>query len=881
MEKKEKKKNRPARTGRVRAFLNKILNGTHLHYSCFLPGDARSFSAVAMRSFFSGVTVSESQKSVVRDLPPDAVVVYVTKDKNNLEYLFSHFRYQTEGIAFPEIGLDYKTFLWQPVSRIFKMMLAGLAYLKAMKSLPDPYKTGYIKDALLGGRSGMLSLIEKKGFRRRFVKKRVDPVQYLLETQQNTDRPIFLVPQLMFFSKMAPHDTPKLLDILLGTEEKPGRIKKAVAIFKNPGKIFVEMSDPVSLKEFISRGRNRDKSPQSQAIALRQELLDILNHHRQAITGPVIKSKAELKELVLTSPHLRKFMASHSETYDLSMRDILGKADGHLDEIAANYKAATVKLGNVGVKWIFDAMFEGISLNRDVLERVKKMSLKGPVVLIPCHKSHIDYLVMSHIMYSQNMPCPHIAAGVNLSFWPLGAFFRTGGAFFLRRTFKGDPLYSKVFAQYIHTLLNEGFPIEFFIEGGRSRTGKLLGPKLGFLSILLDAYKSGACPDLIFAPVFVGYDRVLEEKAYVREIEGEEKESENLSQVIKARKFLKKKYGRIYIKFHEPISLNEFLAEKSLSLKQMSPETFHSFCSDFGHRVITAIDSVAVVTPHAVVAAALLNCEKKRFSADRLQSHIDTYMSYLMAQSVNLSDTLLISPSHATARAVDEYADRKFIERHIPGGGDKDGEPQQARFVVNPAKRGILDYYKNNCVSCFIPAAYTALAILEKDSFQFSTDGMAGKWDFLQDLFQREFFLEPDRSSESFMGANLKIFMEEGILSPHASMPDSYQITSEGFRKLRLFAGFVMTYFESYLIALRYLAKAPEKQVKTRDALKKISTLGNRMYKTDQIERPEALSDINYKNALAFFASQGIESEKDAEKNSFYETRIKLYINLL
>lgn len=879
MKKKEKKKNRPTRTGRVRILLNKMLNGTHRHYSCFLPGDVKSFSAAALKSFFSGITVSESQKSALRGMPPDAVVVYVTKDKNNLEYLFSHFRYQTEGIAFPEIGLDYKIFLWQPVSRIFKMALAGLAYMKAMRSMPDPYKTGYVKDALLGGRAGMLSLIEKKGFRRRFVKKRVDPVQYLLEIQRDTGRPIFLVPQLMFFSKMAPHDTPKLLDILLGTEEKPGRIKKMVAIFKNPGKIFVEMSDPVSLKKFIAR--RRDQSPQSQAIALRQELLDILNHHRQTITGPVIKSRAELKEIVLTSPDLRKFMASHSETYDLSVSEILGKADGHLDEIAANYKPATVKLGNIGVKWIFDAMFEGISLNRETLERVKKMSLKGPLVVIPCHKSHIDYLVMSYILYSQNMPCPHIAAGVNLSFWPLGPFFRSGGAFFLRRTFKGDTLYSKVFAQYIHTLLAEGFPIEFFIEGGRSRTGKLLGPKLGFLSILLDAYRNGACPDLIFAPVFVGYDRVLEEKAYVREIEGEEKESENLSQVIKARKFLKKKYGRIYIKFHEPISLNKFLAQKGLSLKKMGPGAFQSFCVDFGHRVITAIDRVAVVTPHAVVAAALLNCEKKRFSAERLQNHIDTYMSYLMARSVNLSDTLLMSPRHAAARAVDEYADRKFIDRHIPDGDGKDGEPGQARFAVNPGKRGILDYYKNNCVSCFIPAAYTALAILQKDSFQFSTDGMAGQWDFLQNLFQREFFLEQDRSSKSFMGANLKIFVEEGILSPQASRPDSYQITSKGFRKLRLFAGFVMTYFESYLIVLRYLAKAPDKQMKTRDALKKITAVGNRMYKTDQIERPEALSEINCKNALAFFASRGIESEKDADKIPFYETRIKRYINLL
>ena len=142
------------------------------------------------------------------------------------------------------------------------------------------------------------------------------------------------------------------------------------------------------------------------------------------------------------------------------------------------------------------------------------MALRGPVVYIPSHKSHVDYLILSYMLYHHDLPCPLIAAGKNLSFWPMGPLFRRGGAFFIRRSFRGAVLYSRVFAEYVHTILDEGYSVEQFIEGGRSRTGKLLMPKLGLLSILLNAQKNGACEDLIFVPVSIGYDRVLEEKSY-------------------------------------------------------------------------------------------------------------------------------------------------------------------------------------------------------------------------------------------------------------------------------------------------------------------------------------------------------------------------------
>ena len=506
------------------------------------------------------------------------------------------------------------------------------------------------------------------------------------------------------------------------------------------------------------------------------------------------------------------------------------------------------------------------------------MSKEGPVIFIPCHKSHIDYLILSYLLYNNNMPCPHVAAGKNLSFWPMGPIFRWGGAFFIRRTFRGAVLYSKVFSEYIHNLLAEGFNIEFFIEGGRSRTGKLILPKLGLLSILLNAYKNGACEDLIFSPIFIGYDRVLEESSYLHEIEGKEKQPENFMQVIKARKFLNKRYGRIYIQFHDPLSLKDLLLQYGTPIENMSSKEFNILCRNLGHRVINAINNVSVVTPHAIVAAAILNCAKKSFSFDHLMSHAETYMDYLLSQKAKLADTLILDPVSTIERVLDTYVQRKFLDKVTEDSGDL---LTDALFKINENKRPNLEYYKNNCISFFVPAAIAALSILVKDAFQFSASDLHDDYNFLQYLFKYEFAYDVDKTPEYFVRKNLKAFIDEAILMPHPKLPDTYNLTSFGFRKLQLFSRFLKPYFESYWIVLNYFMKYPQNSIKAKERLKKIETIGNHMYKKKEIERKEALSTINYNNGIEFFNYNGVKGSDDNEKILFYADGIHKFLNCL
>ena len=413
-----------------------------------------------------------------------------------------------------------------------------------------------------------------------------------------------------------------------------------------------------------------------------------------------------------------------------------------------------------------------------------------------------------------------------------------------------------------------------FIEGTRSRTGKLIMPKLGFLSILLNAYKNGACEDLLFAPVYIGYDRVLEEKSYLHEMEGGKKKDENFLQVLNARKFLKNRYGKIYIKFSDPISINAILDQDNLTLAEMSQKEQNALCRNLGHRIINAINTVTVVTPHALLASALLNSNKKRLTYKELLADAEMYLNHLTMQQTNISDTLVMNHVHAMDNALESYVGRKLVERISE---DRSALLEASQFTVNVDKRPILEFYKNNCIAFFIPAAFTALIILDKDAFQFSASDLHADYAFLQDFFKYEFAFDVDLAPGFYVRKTIKSFIDDAIIIPHPTLPETYNITSAGFRKLKLHARFLSTYFESYGIVLKYFKKHERNDISSKDRLKTIQKSGNRMYKAKSVERIESISKVYFQNGINFFSTHGIKGAEDVEKIEYYDEIIQRY----
>jgi glycerol-3-phosphate O-acyltransferase len=853
------------------------LGGHHDYYACGLQSDwgAFSFVSLILRSLFSHVALNATQIEFLKALPEKAVVVYASKYKSSFEYLFYHLRYKEEGLPFPQIGFDYNVLAWQRLSRLLRVLVSHIDHFITHKALPDPYISGFFKRELRSGRTAFLPLVE--GFHHRFVKAKHDPLTFLIEFQRETIRPVFIVPQWLLFSKK-PQDAPLgLVDVFFGSEENPGLLRRWFAILRTPQKAFAEISEPLNLQDFLDEPENRTRTTEQMSFVLRRRILDQMNRHRQSITGPVLKTRDELKELVLRNDRFQGFLKNYGKAGKKDLVELHAKADAGLDEIAADYSPRLIQVLCMIFGWIWKTMFDGVALDMEGLGRVKRAATEAPVVFVPCHRSHFDYLILPYLLITNNMPCPHVAAGQNLGFWPMGPFIRKGGAFFIRRSFHGARLYAKVFSEYVRVLVQQGFNIEFFIEGGRSRTGKMILPKTGLLTILMDAYKSGACEDLMFAPVFVGYDSLLEESALLSEVEGTQKQQESFSQLIRARKFLNKQHGRVYVQFDEPISLKALVSNAGVSLEEMEPKEYQALGRNLAYRIISAINRISVVTPQALTAAAILNQPKRNFSRNDLMTYVDTYLNYLIFHNRCLSENL-DDPVRAVQSVLDIYTNRKLVEKQKTTKQTAVSLGNQ-RFVVPENKRLNLEYYKNNSIHHFVPAAYTALAILSYDAFQFSASALHADYNFLQEFFKYEFAYDVDQPPAFKVRKTLKAFIDDAVLMPHPALPDTYSITSAGFRKLLRFASFLKTYFESYWVVLKVLKAYGRRELVKKERMKKIRSLGTKMYKREEIERRESRSNINYENGLAFFNFKGIRGKEDHEGIQFYHDVIEKYLS--
>ncbi len=861
-------------TTKISAFFS---NKNNLH-TCYIPSKRGFISNFFLKKIFSRVTINTNLESLKKEIDDDSIIIYASKNRSFFEYLFFNIRFQDEILPNPEIGMEYSTYFWQPLRRIFKIYISQLNFFLRNFKLPNPYKSDYIKEELLKNKAAFIPLVGKKAFYKRFIESKTDAIKYLIELQKSTDRKVYIIPEIITYNLKPRKTKVSIYSILFGTVDDPGKIRRLLGMVKNKKNTFVELSEPVCIKDFINQPKFKHLDEKHLSIVLRKHLINEINTQTQSIKGPVHKSRDEIKESILTEDCLEEFMKTHAEEENLTIQEVHKKADSYVDEIQSNYSQWWINLYYIVLTWMFKNIFEGIVIDDKGLRKVKEASKKAPLIMVPCHKSHLDYLILSYVMYTNNMPCPHIAAGKNLSFFPLGTIFRGGGAFFLRRTFKGVPLYSKVFSAYVEKLILEGFNIEFFIEGGRSRTGKLLSPKIGLLSIIIDAFKKGICDDLIFVPISFSYDRVLEEGSYLHEIEGGNKTDESVGQILKARKLISKRYGKVFVNFDEPISFNNYMKEKNLNISDIKEEDTKELCMGLGYNFLDSINSILVVTPHGIVASALLNSSKTHPTFEMLKTQMFSYINYLKSQNVIFSETLQADTENSLKKALDIYEQRKYIERVK---NEIDDEKSEIIYNIHENRRPGLDYYKNNCINHFIPASVTAIAIFSHDAFDFKVSDLTETYNFIREFFIDEFPYDLKINHETVIRKIIKFFIDESIIIPHDKTPDTYNLTASGFRKLHIYSRFLKPYLESYLVALTYFSKHKQKTQESKNQLKKVHNLGNKMYKKKEIERHEAVSRITFKNAIKCFNKLDINGSEDKEKIKLYKGKIQAYINYI
>src|SRR5690606_19974933 len=283
--------------------------------------------------------------------------------------------------------------------------------------------------------------------------------------------------------------------------------------------------------------------------------------------------------------------------------------------------------------WFWNKLYDGVELHN--VEQLQKIVEGNEVIYVPCHRSHIDYLLLSYAIYYRGYAIPHIAAGINLNMPVLGRFLRKGGAFYLRRSFKGNTLYTMVFMKYLGLMMARGHSIEYFIEGGRSRTGRLLQPKTGMLSMTLRSYLREPRRPVVFVPVYFGYERLVEGKTYIGELSGKQKEKESILGMLRTLPALRKRFGKVHVSFGEAIHLNEILDRhapervRQGAEKDERPPWLAPVVGELAGRIMTNINSAACVTPINLIALVLLATPKQSMLESDLVRQLELYASLL------------------------------------------------------------------------------------------------------------------------------------------------------------------------------------------------------------------------------------------------------------
>jgi glycerol-3-phosphate O-acyltransferase len=737
-----------------------------------------------------------------------------------------------------------------PIPQLIRVLKFQIAYLFRHGRLPNPFKTGFFRHAIQQGTASLLCLVDPKWFVRHFIHAEKDHLHFLLETQKDMERPIYIVPQLILYKKTPEKDHPNLLDIFFGFKDKPGFIRKIALFFRYHRRSFIDFGRPLDLKAYLEN-QPATRSLEDMAVEIRQTLIESIDMQKRVILGPVMKTRQQLKEKVLKDQEVIQTIEKTASGNVKRLKQIRKKADEIFNEIAADYNITYIQFFYLFLTWLLKKIFQGIDVNAAELAVVREWARKGSLIYVPSHKSHIDYLVLNYVLYGHHMHIPRIAAGQNLAFWPMGHIFRKSGAFFIRRTFQGSSLYPKIFSRYIKELLNEGHPLEFFIEGGRSRSGKLILPKTGFLSILLQAYKEGYSDDLVFVPASITYDRILEEKSYLKELGGEVKEKESFKKVVTARHFLKRKYGKIYIRFGQPLSLKEYLMQEG-DQGQTTPQllAFH---------LINSINKVTLVTPLALIAIAILTKHRRGFQLHELTATAGIILKFLKKYELPTATTL----SHFE-KTVEETLSLLISWKVVNFLEDVDGA--ETFYYVHEEKKKELEYYKNSIIHFFVSHAFVAVSLLRGFEEVKADETIFADYAFLKKLFKNEFVYDEKKDLREEIDKVTAYFLEASYITQIYANGE-YKLTRLGYDELPIWASLAKTFLESYWIATRSYTQEKKDRNKA-DLLKHINYQGLRLHKLGFIDHIEAISRLSFQNAVRFIKEDILDAQGKSEEGS-------------
>lgn len=570
---------------------------------------------------------------------------------------------------------------------------------------------------------------------------------------ENPDASIDLVPVSIFWGRAQSGEGSVVKTLTSENWAASGRIKRLSNLFINRRNIVVQLGRPLSLEEAADA-----TTPE---IALRRTARYLrvrLRQQRIRTLGPDFSHRRTLLAGVLTSQSVQAVINEQVKA-GAKRSKVERIAAKQARTIASDMSHPTVRVLSRLLTWFWNRIYDEVELVG--LENIEELTLTHTPVYAPSHRSHLDYLLMSYLLYYKNYMIPHIAAGDNLNLPILGGILRRGGAIFMRRSFRDDPLYAAIFEEYLYRVYQQGHSVEFFPEGGRSRTGRLLPAKFGLLKMTLSAQQRGLDKPLAIIPVYFGYEKLVEAASYLSELRGANKRSESLFDVFKNIRLIRQNFGTVRVNVGTPITLDEWLLDRDT-------DSIDEQCAELAREITVRTNSAAHVNPINLVSLVTLATPRAAIESSIMCAQIEAYRNIIQATWQNPATVVSDAPQH-----VIEHAESlELLDREAHAYGDV--------LSHDPNTAILMTWYRNNVVHLLAyPSLIACLVVRRRRAI--SLDQLQAMLDMIFPYIAVELSCHQEAGFEScvdaLVTANLLEVDENGVLPPNQGSVQHLQLS--------------------------------------------------------------------------------------------------------
>ena len=677
--------------------------------------------------------------------------------------------------------------------------------------------------------------------------------QLVAAAAANPQFDVDLVPVAIFWGR-APHKEASLWRLLFAEDwVLVGRFRKFLSVLVNGRNTLVHFGEPVRLRDALQAGMSEQRSVRR----LLRSLRSILRAQRASTIGPDLSHRRTLVAQLLKTADVRNAVRREMRARGISRRAALIAARKYAVEIAANYSQVFIRFMAVLLGWLWNRVYDGVEFEH--AEQLGEAGDGAEVIYVPCHRSHMDYLLLSYVIYRKAFAVPHVAAGINLNLPVIGRYLRKGGAFFLRRSLKGDALYAVVFARYLGVMMARGHSLEYFIEGGRSRTGRLLPPRTGMLSMTVRAYLRDPKRRVVFMPVYFGYERIVEGRTYIGELSGQPKKKESILGLIRSTlSVLRSKLGKVHVNMGRPISLDALLSRHNPEWRSAAPADLASGASWIGDavnelaiRINIEINAAAAVTPINLVAMALLAMPRQALAEADLERQLELYQSLLR----NAPYSPLVTVTGDSGADMIRYSEvMGVLERQKHPLGD---------VMRMDAENAVLGtYYRNNILHLFAMPSLLACCFVSNSRMD-TADIHRLVWRVYPYISMELYLRWDETAAAAVTDSLLDTFTDLNLLQPNTDRTEWRRPPSTSIEAIQLsvLAQATIQTLERYYLAIALLLQSGSGRI-TQEALEeRCHLMAQRMSFLYELNSPEFFDKSLFRNFIDLLLRRGVIQE--------------------